>query len=314
MSADPALVSIVVPTRGGRGRLPRLVAALLAQTDPRWEAIVVVDGDTDDSEGYLRGVDDPRVRSIVLPENRGRVVALNTGFAAAHGDILVRCDDDLEPRPDHVAQRRQLHSDRAPLGIIGLAQNVYPATPYSEVYGSRSDAGLHEQAYTTPPERTWQFWGGNVSVTREAYDAVGGYDPDYRAYGWEDVDFGYRLHLAGVPVVIAPEVEAPHHVAATTTAIRVRRAFYSGAARRTFETKHGASALGHIVPPKGVWGAAVRFWTLVGSERVLVGAGATADRLIPILPSYVAHKLVALLVESAHLAGRRREVSDTGGI
>ena len=122
--------SIVVPTRGGRARLPVLLDGLARQGDTDFEVVVVVDGDVDDTEGLLARRTDLDLRTIAFPENRGRSAALNAGFAAARGDLLVRMDDDLEPEPSYVADRVAAHADE-PRGVIGLCRNVYPDTAYA---------------------------------------------------------------------------------------------------------------------------------------------------------------------------------------
>ena len=123
------LASVIIPSRGGAQRLPTLLSALAAQDDHSWEAIVVIDGDVDDSASVVARYDRQLpVRCIVFPENRGRVAALNAGFEAARGDVLIRCDDDMEPRPDYVAQHRRAHrGDRC--GAVGLPLNVCLPTP-----------------------------------------------------------------------------------------------------------------------------------------------------------------------------------------
>ena len=55
-------VSVVVPSRGGRRRLETLLRCLEAQTEQRFEVVVVIDGDVDDSAGLLGG-SDPDVRA-----------------------------------------------------------------------------------------------------------------------------------------------------------------------------------------------------------------------------------------------------------
>ena len=64
--------SIVVPTRGGRARLPVLLDGLARQGDPDFEVVVVVDGDVDDTEALLARRTDLDLRTIAFPENRGR--------------------------------------------------------------------------------------------------------------------------------------------------------------------------------------------------------------------------------------------------
>jgi glycosyltransferase involved in cell wall biosynthesis len=303
-------VSVVVPTRGGAARLSSLLAALRAQGHADWEAVVVIDGDVDGSADVLaREAVGMPVHTVVLPENRGRSTALNTGFAAATGDVLLRCDDDLVPGPDHLA-RHAAHHEGPPVGVVGLYANVLPPGPYADVYGTDADARLRGGAYAAAPGATWRYWAGYASVTAETFRRVGDYDLRYRAYGWEDADWGYRLHRLGVPVVVDPRLEVPHLAASASTAARAQRAFYSGAARRTFEELHAADlAWQQVLPPpdagRGVWGAAVRGVARVLDERRVVGAGRLADRALGFLPRAVGHKGVALLVEAAALSGHR---------
>ncbi len=297
-----SLVSIIVPSRGGAARLPRLIEALRGQDSPKWEAIVVLDGDVDGSEALLRDLaQDLPIRSIVFSENRGRSAALNAGFAAARGTILVRCDDDLVPASNYVSTHIVEHK-RGDAGLIGLCVNVLPTTPYAKVYGRPRDLKFRKTAYSTPVSEQWKYWAGNVSISRSTYDRVGEYDLAFRAYGFEDVDMGYRLHKLGVPMRLVPELEVPHYAAAVTTAIRVDRSFHSGAARVKFERKHG---LVHPTGPTqhGFWERATK---VAGQrlERKQLGTLARAvDRLIPVIPPYVSEKCISFLVETASFSG-----------
>ncbi|HET6968181.1 MAG TPA: glycosyltransferase, partial [Ornithinibacter sp.] len=107
------LASVVVPSRGGRRRLETLLHCLEAQDEPRFEVVVVIDGDIDDSAGLLRARPTSlAVRVVTFPVNRGRSAALNAGLAAAQGGVLIRCDDDLEPAPDFVRLHVAAHDGR----------------------------------------------------------------------------------------------------------------------------------------------------------------------------------------------------------
>ncbi|QXT62948.1 glycosyltransferase family 2 protein [Tessaracoccus palaemonis] len=307
------LASVVIPSRGGADRLPRLLAALTAQVDPEWEAVVVLDGDVDGSEEVVAAHGDTRVRSIVFPENRGRVAALNAGFAETTGDVLIRCDDDLEPGRDYITHHKAAHETEQG-GAVGLCRNRFPDTPYARVYGIDADARFQHDAYrSTNP---WRYWAANVSVPREVWDRVGPYDADYRAYGWEDVDWGYRLHEAGYPVRLVRELEVPHFGAASTTVSRVDRAFHSGAARRLFEAKHGRAALGAIpAPGAGLWGALVWASTLLLRSRTrLLTTARAVDTILRGLPTPIGRKLVALLVESSAQIGYAHPAETSHGL
>lgn len=301
--------SIIIPSRGGAARLPRLLSALAAQTTDDWEAIVVIDGDIDGSEQVVARYEHLPIRSIVFPENRGRVAALNTGHESAAGDVLIRCDDDLEPSPEYVQRHVESHAHQEQ-GTIGTCINVLASNRYTAVYGHDADQ-LHQQsAENAEPQRSWNFWGGNVSLTRDLWNRVGPYDSRYRTYGWEDVDYGYRIHRAGVPVVIEPSLATPHHAAATTTLTRVRRAYHSGQARQLFDSIHGQGTSDEPIPePDGLWNrmvlASARSLTYRRAELM---AGCT-DAFIHILPKPLARKCVALAVESAAVAGYREHTA-----
>ncbi|MDU7361537.1 MAG: glycosyltransferase [Propionibacteriaceae bacterium] len=304
------LASIVIPSRGGARRLPRLLAALAAQDDAEWEAIVVIDGDVDNSADVVAQYAHLPVRAVVFPENRGRVAALNAGFAEALGDVLIRCDDDLVPHPDYVRQHRLAAEKHG--GAIGLCINMLPSTAYAKAYGEQADRIFQHDAYQVPANRAWRYWGGNVSVTREVWEQVGPYDADYRAYGWEDVDYGYRVFAAGHPVAIVPELETPHYLAAVTTKLRVQRSYHSGAARRTFEDKHPDANLAPAEPaPDSWWNKLVLAVGRRASRKVLLGAARVVDGAARVLPAPLSRKLIALLVEAGGVAGYARPTDTT---
>lgn len=302
--------SVIVPSRGGAQRLPVLIGALAAQQDaPPFQVHVVLDEDVDGSAPVLErlAAEHPHLRLTwtVFEENRGRVAALNAGADATSGRILIRADDDLEPGSHYIRDHVAAHAG-GPRGVIGLTANVLPDSAYQRVYGDAQDEAHRRHAYALPAEQQWRHWAGNVSVPRALHEEIDGYDPDYRRYGWEDVDFGYRLHAAGYPVEIRPELETRHHAAAVTTYTKARRALHSGSARQIFIAKHGADALGGDRAPGGPWGAAVRAVAALSTERTIQYSSAVIERAAAVLPAPIARKLIALQVEAAAETGRTR--------
>lgn len=294
-------MSVIVPSRGGARRLPTLLAALKAQTSATWEAVIVIDGDVDGSTAVLEAesVDLP-VRRITFDANRGRAAALNAGFAAARGDVIVRCDDDLVPRADYVLRHLEAHA-RGDVGVVGLYRNLYPETTYARVYGRKWDLAFRRDAYSAPSGTTWRYWAGNVSVTRHLWERVGPYDESFRSYGYEDVDWGYRVASLGVPIVLDPLLETEHRIAATTSASRAQRAFYSGAARARFESKHSIEA--QPISRPATWDRTVASLARSINERRTQRLGQLVDTSARLLPDPVAGKLVAMLVEASARAG-----------
>ena len=295
--------AVIIPSRGGADILHYPLDALAAQTEKDFQVIVVLDGDIDNSEAVLdRYIAEGKLNltKIVFEENRGRVAALNAGHRAADADILIRCDDDLEPAADYVEVQIRLHRDYD--GVIGTLKNVYPDTPYSQVYGNFRDARFKEGALSVAEEGRWLYWNGNSSISAEYFDHTGGYDPAYRLYGWEDVDMGKMVHDVGGRIIISDEVEVKHYAEATTTAVRALRALHSGSARTSFVRKHGDAA--HPAPnPTGLWGFLVKTLARFTTEKTIKALGDASDKILLKLPAKAAEKLVALQVEAASYAG-----------
>ncbi|MDO4919672.1 glycosyltransferase family 2 protein [Kocuria sp.] len=300
--------SVVVPTRGGAHRLPVLLAALERQRGADFEVVPVVDGDVDGSEAVIaawsgRGV--LTLRPVVLPENAGRAGALNAGLRHAAGDVLIRCDDDLDPGPDFVAGHVRRHDAApGPVGVVGPCRNVLPDTAFARSYGNAAARRSLAAVRQTPPEDAWRLWGGNVSVSAGTARALGGYDERYRGYGWEDVDYGFRLHQAGIPVLVAPELIVDHLMGATTTLLRARRALHAGAARRRFGEFHGSAAAA-APSERSAWRVLVGLTAKLVTEQTLRLVCPAVDAVSDHLPPWVAEKTVALLVEAADAAGTR---------
>ena len=75
-----------------------------------------------------------------------------TGFAAASGRVLIRCDDDLTPAPDMVRRHLAHHrsADR-PIGVMGATRDLLPETPYARAYGGPPRRAPWPPAYARPP-------------------------------------------------------------------------------------------------------------------------------------------------------------------
>lgn len=299
--------SIIVPTFRGRNRLPELLASLERQTSSDWELVFVIDGDVDGTEKFIS---DWRLRLnarvITFPHNLGRAAALSAGFEAAVGDILIRCDDDLSPAQDFVERHILAHRTTS-IGVIGPCQDQFTrATKYSRIYGVPADARLQAFWRALPAEMRWRCWSANVSVTRETYERVGPYDTTYREYGWEDIDWGYRLHKLGIPIVILDQVAAGHRAPSTNVSDRAARAFASEKARATFESKHPEAAKIWQAESATLWNKLVSV-----SSHALSSEAATQrwcrgiDRVLPAMPDYFAEKAIALAVEGAAAGAHR---------
>jgi len=103
MRPDRRELSIVVPVYNEAENIGPLVEAVRAALgeDLAWELLLVDDGSSDGSRTVARAIGraDPRVRLIPLARNFGQTAAMQAGFDAAAGRIVVSMDGDMQNDP-----------------------------------------------------------------------------------------------------------------------------------------------------------------------------------------------------------------------
>jgi GT2 family glycosyltransferase len=182
------LASVLIPSYNRLPELKRCLAALKNQNCWDFEVIVIDDGSKDSTSAYLSAYHWPRLRWERLSENQGRSAARNRAIAMAQAPLLIFLDSDVIVNPEFVGAHLHFHQERGP-GWIGQGKVIIThdqenptATPFSP---------------WTDASRAF-FATGNVSVARQAVLEVGGFDLDFRHYGWEDLELGIRLRQHGL--------------------------------------------------------------------------------------------------------------------
>jgi poly-beta-1,6-N-acetyl-D-glucosamine synthase len=93
-------VSIVLAVRNAVSLLPGKIEHLLSLDYPSVQQIILVsDGSTDGTAGFLERVRDPRIETVILPEHGGKAVAVNAGVQRARGDVILFVDIRPEIAP-----------------------------------------------------------------------------------------------------------------------------------------------------------------------------------------------------------------------
>lgn len=200
--------SVVIPTFQRRELLVRNVEALRRQELRDFEVLVVVDGSTDGSAEALRGLDLPFELTVLEQANAGAAQARNAGAAKARGEILLTLDDDMEADPRMLAEHDRSH--RAGADVVFGDMPLHPGSPSNMLSWGVGDWARRRCERLSAPGaqiRHDDFLTGQLSVSRAAYDAVGGFDASFTReglFGGEDIDFGYRLSQAGYEIVFNP--------------------------------------------------------------------------------------------------------------
>lgn len=182
------LVSIVLPVYNGARYLAESLASVVAQTYPRWELVCVDDTSTDATPDILAewSAREPRIRVIRHTTNKRLPGALNSGFAAARGDLLSWTSDDNRYRPEALAS------------LVGRFQ-ADPALDfvYSDYAFIDEDGNLTGQRVVPDPLGLITGKEGMASFLyrRRVYERVGEYADDL--FLAEDYDYWLRVLAAG---------------------------------------------------------------------------------------------------------------------
>jgi glycosyltransferase involved in cell wall biosynthesis len=111
-------VSIVIPVYNEDESLPELcdwIERVMREHSLSYEVILVDDGSTDRSWEVITELrrNNASIKGIKFQRNYGKSAALNEGFKAAHGDVVITMDADMQDSPDEIPElRRMILEDR----------------------------------------------------------------------------------------------------------------------------------------------------------------------------------------------------------
>jgi GT2 family glycosyltransferase len=174
--------SILIPSLGRPEYLSVSLQSVVPQASAAGAEVIVI------SDGPHPGVSQVAgaypVTLITLPEHRGLNAARNAGIDAAHSDVLVLIDDDVD----------------APPGWLDAMLTGIRANPEVEVFGGpirgRLEGGPRGCGREPPPITALEAgtadqdipraWGANMVIRRSALERVGMFDEGLSGRGDED--------------------------------------------------------------------------------------------------------------------------------
>jgi GT2 family glycosyltransferase len=197
-------VTILIPTLG-RDVLRECVAAI--EAGRLWPAcLIVVDQGSRPAVRAL--LNDVRARSFEtrwVPSTAiGKSAGLNRGFGLASTRFVAIVDDDCLVAHDwleRMADRLRRHPGAIVTGRVEAGRG--------EVNLALSTS--REPAVQRRPRLQFdRLVGGNMGLSVEVFEKVGGFDEHLTVRNAEDPEYAYRALRAGVPIVYAPDVAVWH--------------------------------------------------------------------------------------------------------
>jgi len=215
MMSKPYL-SIVIPTYNRAEKLDRALAHLYEQelAHESYEVIVVDDGSMDETDKVLKSWKGkwPQL-STLHQSNSGQAKARNRGIKKAQGQILLIGQDDIYASPNFLKSHVDFHQAHPELNMacLGLTE-WWPQLEVSNFMHWLTHGGpqfAYDRLSPNESVEHWFFYTSNISLKTEVLQK-NLFDESFSAYGWEDIELGYRLMSKGLELIYRPEALAWH--------------------------------------------------------------------------------------------------------
>ncbi len=150
-------VSVVIPLFNEADSLPELMAwihRVMQSNNLSYQVIMVDDGSDDHSWETISNLRNefPNLKGIKFQRNYGKSAALNEGFKAAQGDIVITMDADLQDSPEEIPEFVEMINKQGYHLVSGWKKKRYdntftkniPSKIYNAVARKSSGIQLHD--------------------------------------------------------------------------------------------------------------------------------------------------------------------------
>jgi GT2 family glycosyltransferase len=228
---DPRpLVSIIMPTRDHAALLRKAARGVLQETDYEKLELLIVDNGSSRRATFRLFAElaaDPRVRILPAPGRFNWSAINNQAARAAHGDILVLLNNDVEIISPGWLGEIVARAAQPGIGAVG-AKLLYPDGSlqhagmtidgngcFSHILrGAPADsAGISGEMLVA--RTVAAVTGACLAIRRDLFFEVGGLEADRLAVTCNDIDLCLRVRHAGYRVVYTPHAVLVHREAAS---------------------------------------------------------------------------------------------------
>jgi glycosyltransferase involved in cell wall biosynthesis len=199
-------VSSVLPVFNGERYVAESLTAILSQTRPPEEVVVVDDGSTDGTQDELAPF--RRHIRVIKQPNQGHPGAMNRLFAEARCDYVAKCDADDIWEPDKLERQLEAVGAHPDVDIVLTGARFFGLVEAERV--SFPDPGILERRELGRRLYTRNFvCASSPLIRRELYTRLGAFD---ETLACEDYDFWLRAFAAGAVFYYDPRLLVRYRV------------------------------------------------------------------------------------------------------
>ena len=232
------LVSIIILNRNGLEHLQRLFKDFDMKTNySNYEIIVVDNASCDKSVEYLHSLDLP-IKVIENTENVSFSKGNNDAAKITNGEYLLLLNNDIEPTYGWLNEMVGVAINNENIGSVG-AKLIFPyyedmenqpksftiqhaGVKFREERNPYDYGPYHENMYSTMlfsdelnhQKEVISNTAACLLIPKDVYFELDCLDEEY-IYGYEDIDFAFKLYSAGYKTIYTPASLLFHHESAT---------------------------------------------------------------------------------------------------
>lgn len=201
-------ISVIIPTHHREKALKNLVFDLFNQDfDKSDYQVLIVDSNEGTEHSDLMKTYESSDFNISIHRSDNVIsVKRNRGASLAKGQLLIFLDDDMRVGKDFIVSHFVSHVKKG-LVVSGYVQFPIRWQGESNYYRYKNTRHSH----TSVDIEANYFTSMNFSMSKITYLLVGGFSEDFKKYGGEDVEFGYRILQYGLQHVLSKRAIAEHH-------------------------------------------------------------------------------------------------------
>lgn len=195
-------VSVVIPTYNRADVLQHCLQSYTNQTYPKesFEIVVVDDCSSDNTVEVVNEFrDSSGIRTVYLRNDKHMDIThtRNRGVQAAVGRVVIQTDSDFIATPEFIEGHLEAHREPS----VMCTGPVIHITSLDQLFVKQP---------TIKDICNHPLPGCNGSLQKQVLLEAGGYDEDFREYGWEDLELATRLRARGIKPVRSQKAAGYH--------------------------------------------------------------------------------------------------------
>lgn len=195
-------ISVVIPVYNEAEVIEACLQSLKNQTRPADE-IIIVDNNSTDTTAAIAAATSAKV---ITEKNQGIWAASSTGYNAATGDVITRCDADSILPPDWLAKIERHFNISQATGAVTGPGTFYDCSPFiarlADIFYMRAYFRLVGAALRHPP-----LFGSNFAMRRTSWESVRDAVHNQQENIHDDIDLSFHLGAEAIisydPTLIA---------------------------------------------------------------------------------------------------------------